>query len=867
MDTIAIRYIVPKLNFAVIPSGNQTFNLHYRLIEDIQDTGDIGWISAGEYTTDNLGNNINNIALTGLLEGFDYQLKFTHSSTGERFYCYFRTCNNTSAGDSPYYNVILFPNQTYDWFVSGADKLGLPAVANVGWYYELKNNRVCTVQHEAYNNLDLYGESSWSTVSTYDNTDETYKGFYCNNAAVGLPFKKGNDGDITSVDVAGRNFGYSFYLSDTSENIDILCSAKFDTSDNVINWWALRFKNAAFYTVKSIGGVVTENIISAMNIPIESDRWYNVITDLTIVNIYTYTEDIPMNRIASIYLGDSRPWAFDDFMDEGNRSPIIIGNPTLITTGMTVNRFYLASGAIDTNPSVIKIMANYKYSPYPIYYINDAIVYKDNAKHMPSIKPDKVSLVVDPDILSKPDIVEGPITIKLAYGLNNDIFATKNFTLKSVQSNMCNETFIIDFEKDYTNAMKKLKEMFYTKHGTWGGYNGGTNSNLIFGNGKDALIIENHGDKYTGSVVGVGKETDAGSAYTGYGTPKSYDAFNDIRKGQPFKTRVGSVLVSSKYFPYGELEVVLSMPSKIYGICPAFWFFHYQEYGEGDTRYQEWINKGWPQQGSAEDGYYTVVNNEIDIELPSHIIQKSFNDWTEVANEYFDPLALDTQYRIGLKQSPTNISLQDIGTFILTDVKYPNARSSWKQESYQFEDRLNPNFGSIKFNNWQGELDTGHGCAESKEYYDKHEKYLALMTKITDDTLADNKYHSYLLKWYPDRTELWIDGKLIRINKCFVPFNVMKYTVGGWFPSMKRVKVIDNVDTGEYHWEVYDSDTKTTVVPGVDPVGTWAGAKADFEICHLKIAKIAFKPYTDVDMKDLQYAGESFPESGLREII
>ena len=125
--------------------------------------------------------------------------------------------------------------------------------------------------------------------------------------------------------------------------------------------------------------------------------------------------------------------------------------------------------------------------------------------------------------------------------------------------------------------------------------------------------------------------------------------------------------------------------------------------------------------------------------------------------------------------------------------------------------------------------------------------------------------------WYPNHTELWVDGIKIEGNWGFVPFNCMHFVIGIWFPTL-GVKKIDGV------WKVLDYDKKTPVnnVATLESTGTWAGLNANFEAWHLKISKVKYEPLTTEELNantanrptpELLYDGESFPESGMRFII
>lgn len=148
----------------------------------------------------------------------------------------------------------------------------------------------------------------------------------------------------------------------------------------------------------------------------------------------------------------------------------------------------------------------------------------------------------------------------------------------------------------------------------WGGANGGVVAeNVSIGlddTGTTALILESHGDNYTGTVQGVDRA----------GNPK-YNA-----NGTPWVKRVGAVVVSKDYFGFGRYEYEAKVV-QVLGVASAFWHFHYQEVYPDDPRWDSYINDlGLRPSGDSENGYYIVRNNEIDIELPSHLLGGNIED-------------------------------------------------------------------------------------------------------------------------------------------------------------------------------------------------------------------------------------------------
>lgn len=110
-----------------------------------------------------------------------------------------------------------------------------------------------------------------------------------------------------------------------------------------------------------------------------------------------------------------------------------------------------------------------------------------------------------------------------------------------------------NFNEVFTSGLSPQKWLIANKQ--WGGDNGGVhpaNVKLVGGN----LILEAHGDAYTGSVT------------------------NDTGR----RTRVGAAVVTRNYYASGLYEVRAKVPSAL-GACTAFWPFHYINYAAGDTPY------------------------------------------------------------------------------------------------------------------------------------------------------------------------------------------------------------------------------------------------------------------------------------------
>ncbi len=113
----------------------------------------------------------------------------------------------------------------------------------------------------------------------------------------------------------------------------------------------------------------------------------------------------------------------------------------------------------------------------------------------------------------------------------------------------------------------------------WGGLgnNGGVvPENVAVADGN--LILEAHGDRYTGPVKGINR----------YGVPRVHGR------------RVGAAIATKDYFGSGRYEVRAKL-APVLGACSSFYTLHYREVRPGEKGYE---------MGGA------VVNHEINIEFP-----------------------------------------------------------------------------------------------------------------------------------------------------------------------------------------------------------------------------------------------------------
>ena len=265
------------------------------------------------------------------------------------------------------------------------------------------------------------------------------------------------------------------------------------------------------------------------------------------------------------------------------------------------------------------------------------------------------------------------------------------------------------------NSESALDLHFNKMYQQWGGENGGVvPQNVSIGadsEGVQALILECHGDYYTGPVQGVNKQRQ----------PK----FNN--DGTPWVKRVGAVVVSKNYFCFGRYEYV-SKVVQVLGVASAFWHFHYQEIYPDDPRWDSYRNDlGLRVSGDSVNGHYIVRNNEIDIELPSHLLGGDIED---------------------------------------------------------------PSLSNGKFNTWRGELqnyDVAPGAAGYWEEY--RDNYRALGFNAADGQYHVYRYDWYhdRVEFYIDNVLIVTNiNNQFGYDSNNIPDVAGKVTIGPWFPSAAK---------------------------------------------------------------------------------
>lgn len=462
------------------------------------------------------------------------------------------------------------------------------------------------------------------------------------------------------------------------------------------------------------------------------------------------------------------------------------------------------------------------------------------------------------------------------------ILSRTNRTIKSIKLTPAQANYDIDFESNFDNAIIELKKRYYAKQKRWGGnMGGGTHGSLIYFNRKDkCLILEQHGDLYQGRVPSVAP---AGSE--GYGLPvdiiecPSTFPYPTIQRS----TRVGGLIQSVDYHPYGMFDCWFQIPKGMTGLAICLWYFHYQEIYSYDDTFKFWTEQGvngYNYANCVKTGYgakWVVINNEIDMELGSENTPYRTNVNPNIDQSiYWYVPGLSKRQMIGCTEEGANYGTWIIdwesSLSVINSVTETNPQSS---NSYLRSDRLKwvkvmdtideVNYGannrSCRFNNWMAEQ-WNDGCgvygtpANSRLGLDElsinnrtplGNINLQAIIKYVEHYYDDGEYHKWSIDWTKDYTRLLIDDEEISVLKAFVPFNPMTMLIGCWFPSAN----------------VYD---KSAIL---GEWGTWSGVHANWDVALMKVKRIKFNAYTEeqVPTTNMRYDCETYAEDGLKEIL
>lgn len=1009
-QTYKLRYMIPKLNLNTKPANDQKYSVYIAEYDSSKSPSEQSYGASPKNCTCKrdgtlLLNSTNKVPLeyslgTDLNPFTTYILKFHNTATQEDEYITFKTGMNISLEDSPYHNKMILPEQSYavtydstlyNTAIGSSDECLFAyyledgkKIESTAWNYDENDNDLWPSLVVFPANTEKFDKGDSGITSSVDNNTIKIQGYHIDGNYFSFPHThssfyledadQNGCGGIRCTDIAlGRvQIGCAFYIQSDAYNTKdgYITIMWYNYSNQGIrlylepdaegsNKWRLKITETRSGTAET--HELSENTL------LSSNAWYYVQigpygSSLHFINdngssdnegITSYTtqygfSDYPGSDtyVRNSVGGANKAFFFGDSQTHG-----------LLIAGIIGRRSHIPDNLIG------RMLRPDLNSPY--LQISDSVngVW-DNATYHTAINATKgeMTFYIESQFYENLDKTAQSIDVRIIKNhTSNEIIKSTIFSgftagsysttpLVSLPDYRQKEYMKIKFsELNNNEKINVLSENFFTKHGTWGGYNGGCSGHLVYFNSDGNLILEAHGDDYIpyGTALqhpkGVMKETLTNNGVglapmtsdmqTGYGEDCFWDGFTwDQRKYKNW-LRTGSSLVSNKYYGYGRFSVTMKLPKLEwnkydFGVCPALWYFHYIEVYPDSERYNNPPFDQRAEEGNIEDGYYKVLNNEIDIELPSQLTNGTTSSFSTLENCFFaEKYQTAVDYNHSTDQQPIDYNqlLIDNQTYIgltVPNATYrfaggrgtnPHSSSNWVDASSAtrtgtIDGRNDPTFAHCKLNSWLGEYNSGDGWGEDEHKYfygspdgDLKEDYQSMLTRIAKNKngYADGEFHKWSIDWTPNRVVLLIDDVPFRVCYGYIPVNQMKYTVALWFPTLKRgiyteegdaKQVNDNNPNGDF---VYNNSTKQPITTVTDEtnIGTWAGTRAYWETFHMEISEIEFTPYNNghivpameyviehedgtentvqieseiVQWDNLHYYGETFPESGLR---
>ncbi|HEY0612301.1 MAG TPA: glycoside hydrolase family 16 protein, partial [Chitinophaga sp.] len=523
-------------------------------------------------------------------------------------------------------------------------------------------------------------------------------------------------------------------------------------------------------------GAVIEEIVSTNTI--NTNAWNQVLVGSPM-----------MMPVPGMWLNDSN--AFTGAFTEASR-PMIL---QLMDGGIHVGD----SGGIFSNfyyvPNVLENPDRYLNPIYPVGilegYLNQEEPYSIPRKNISVIEDGRVVFILPPDVPTSSRrfyIQQGHIKFP-AVDIHISYLGKVEYPVE------------LDFSPEGGGGYS-FKYVFRPLEKGWGGANGGVSRKHIYMQNDGLLVLEAHGDYYNGLSQGTSED----------GTLKYHDHPEDPSTPLPWTTRVGAAIVSKDYYGYGRYIVEAKLPPEM-GVAPAFWISNYSKIYPQDTRFEEVVARGLHIQGDQYNGrYYVVEKNEIDMELPSNNVSRTFYSLDDMVSSYY---AISwTGQRVAVVEDPDPAN---IGTWQLMNGTAPDQLASWTKISDEIQALHQPRKDNARCSNWKGEIGYGDGSNPEDEF-------VTMPTNIGID-VWDGEFHEFRFDWYADRIEFYVDGGLILVSRHLVPDVAGRWKIGLWFPSKQG--------NADQPWRL-------------DPYSAWAGPTAAWKYQKMFIKRIAHTPFPDV---------------------
>lgn len=740
MEKIQIKYLIPSVKFDKPPEGNIQYNLSYRIKkENNQDE----FIKSGVITFDKDGNNIDNKYLTNLKDRTDYEIKLSRENDSTTFYI--RTGDTFGVGDNPYYNKKVHTNKniyaSYFSSITHESKY-------FDFLYPLETNK--NVKYKNVNYIPDNFNTVLGNFETLVDKDDSYterRGLVLTKKISTLKGLKIQPLFTGYWSVYRNRFGYSFYIKEDSD-IRFVRFYNADSSGFIDLTYQRSTRRLVVFEKRdpSSGFILNNTFVNqnpvgsdrtVMCFPIESKKWYSIVFLGVSVSIIRH-QDLK----TCIMIGNYNPFngvASSIRQYNNNLIDLIVSNNT--DNNMAISEIFKlnlpqSSSSSNKDLKFIWTLCNKTYNEYTFklknrknnnfiflssldsYSIIGSVQYILNTTN--ALNDDSYTLIAEDILETSTEVCE----------LQNDIV---------LQTDSVN----LNFETDYENSIERFKKLFYVFSDRINKYklencDGGSNPNLIYGNGKNALIIESHGNNYNGDVIGK-EYPEKKEPYDGIGKDITYK-HGENKVG--FKNNlVGSAIVFNKPLINSVIEIEFKVPEINNGVNYFFKFIDKNIiFGN-----QEISNDNYKSFNNARGLYRYYKERGVMIEFPVNLGVKTYDN----LNHLYETFNSDfTLYQENATVTVDKSNEVENGVYKLKDVQNSNSVNGW-EKICNLEDN------TYKMSN----IRVSSSTDEYKEYNVIHERKIPLNVNIND-----GEYHKLKISIGHPRSydfNIYIDDVLV----------------------------------------------------------------------------------------------------------
>lgn len=609
MELENLKYLIPNVIFDKPPNGDVQFNISYRVKDSNTE-----FIDQGVIIFNNKGENTNNKKLLNLVDNTDYEIKLSNEI--ESFIFYMRTGESFKIGDNPYHDKVIYKDKNIYLKAKGSVE---HKSNHFDFLYPFEENKDYKFKNVSWVPNNLNNVSGNLEILIDKNNNNSKKGLVLssNSSNFKLDIKKLISGNET---VFRTRFGYSFYLK---RKTPIVLIRFLNNSYYYLN---IEIDDRKLYIRDDRTGKILEyfnnmNIIdedrTIMNFPIEEETWYTVIflgSYIVIIRNYDlnvcimYADYNPFSGTSNKY----KQYSLDAFLSIFNK---FINNICI------------------SNLFKLNLPDYYANNNNDLYYIFSLINKEFNIFKFKAISESNNEF--DLDKIYEYTISDTQYIGTLTSNLDQNTYNIKSIDLSETEREILTlnnnirinqNSVFLDFENDYTNAINKFKNLFYVFSDRINKYkletcDAGTNPNLIYGNGKDSIILESHGELYTGELKGFEYPERENNNYNGKGVTTGYK-HGEGKYGYK-KELVGSAIVFKDPLTSFSVEIEFKVPTVNKGVSYFFKILNkniiYRNINDSFfDDYEPFSTSNDTNKYYKEYGYL--------IEFPSNLGVKSYND-------------------------------------------------------------------------------------------------------------------------------------------------------------------------------------------------------------------------------------------------